>query len=110
MVFEIKWLTQPALSASTHLGQDVKSQPEWELHPALRNILKELVQKETKFNWLNASRKRGSFRIFPTDGARAFRPIRLDRRQLFLVREGGQIVEHINKKKRVVTFGNQKYV
>ena len=92
------------------MGKILTVQPEWELHPALRNILKELVQKETKFNCLNASRKRGSFNILPTDGARAYRPICLDRRQLVLVREEEQIVDHINRKKMVDAFGKQKYV
>ena len=40
----------------------------------------------------------------PTDGARACRPNGLDRRQISLDREEGQIVDHGNIEKRVVTF------
>ena len=48
--------------------------------------------------------------ILHIDGARECRPIGLDRRQLDLVREGGQIVDHRDMKEWVVTFENQKYV
>ena len=51
--------------------------------------------------------ERGTFKIMPIDGARACRPIGLDRRQVDLVREGGQIVDHGNMKEWVVIFGNQ---
>ena len=54
--------------------------------------------------------ERGSFNIFPTDGARACKPISLDRRKLGLVREEGQIVDHDNMKERLVTFGDPEYV
>ena len=47
-----------------------------------------------------------SSKILPTDGARAWRPIGLDRRQIGLVREEGQIVEYENMEERVVTFKN----
>ena len=47
--------------------------------------------------------------ILPRDGDRACRLISLDWRQLSLVREEGQIVEHRNMNKRAVTFGNQEY-
>ena len=49
-------------------------------------------------------------KILPTDGARACRPIGLDRRQLGMEREEGEIVDHGNMKERLVTFGNQEYV
>ena len=59
---------------------------------------------------MKANRKRGSFKNLPTDGVRAFRPIALVRRQVRLVREDGQIVDHGNMKERLVTYGNQDYV
>ena len=40
----------------------------------------------------------------PTDGARACKPISLDRRQLFLAMEEGQIVDHGNMKERIVNL------
>ena len=61
-------------------------------------------------NFLKASRVRGSFKIPPTDGSRVCRPIGLKRRQLDLVREEGEIVDHGNVKERVVTFEKQEYV
>ena len=59
---------------------------------------------------LKTSRDRGSFKILPTDGARACKPNCLDKRQLGLVREEGEMVDHGNMKERVVTFGNQDYL
>ena len=53
-------------------------------------------------NCLKASRERGSYMILPTDGARACRPIGLDRRQLGL--EDGHIVDHGDMKERTVTL------
>ena len=59
---------------------------------------------------MKGSRERGSFKILPTNGARVYKPISLDRRQIGLIMEEGQIVYHGNEKERVVTFGNQEYV
>ena len=60
-----------------------------------------------KINILEASRERGSFKILPIDGDQAYRPIDLDRRQLGLAGEEGQIVNHGNMRKSVVTFEKQ---
>ena len=50
------------------------------------------------------------FKILPTDGAKACRPMDLDRRQLGLVREGGEIGDKGNMKYRVVVFRKEEYV
>ena len=41
---------------------------------------------------------------------REYRPIGLDMKQLGLVREEGENVDHETVKERVVTFGKQDYV
>ena len=47
----------------------------------------------------------------PTDGAKAFRPICLDRKQLGLVSEKGPIMDRQKiKEKKVVGLGNKEYV
>ena len=46
------------------------------------------------FNILKVSRVRGKFQILPTDGVRKCWLIGLDRRQLGLVKEERQIVDH----------------
>ena len=60
----------------------------------MRNQFKEPVKKK-KTN-LKASREIAKFTILPTDtdGARACWQLGLDRRQLVLVKEEGQIVDH----------------
>ena len=68
------------------------------------------VKTKQKGNCLKARRGRGIFKILLTDGAIACKPIDLDRSQLGLVREEGQILYHGNMKERVVTFGNQELV
>ena len=78
------------------------SQPQRELRPPLRNAFRKPVSKTIFRNFFNASRTRGNLKILPTDGATACRLIPLDRRQLGLVREEGQIVNHGNMK-------NQEY-
>ena len=60
--------------------------------------------------YLKASGERGYIKNLPQDGRRAFRPISLDRRQLGLVREEGQIVDHGNMNERLVIDGNKEYV
>ena len=50
------------------------------------------------------TRKSASFQIMPIDGAQAFRPIGLDRTQLGLAWEKGNIVNFQNTRKRVPTF------
>ena len=73
-----------------------------ELDPPLRNTFKEAVSKNViKLNCLKANRERGIFKILPTDVTRACKHISLDKRQLGLVREEGQIVDHGNMKERV---------
>ena len=42
--------------------------------------------------------------MLPTDGARAYKTISLDRRQLGLVVEEGQFVDHGNMTERIVNF------
>ena len=51
-----------------------------------------------------------SFKILPSDGARACKPISLYMRHLGLVGKDWQITDHSNMKERVVTFGHQDYV
>ena len=53
---------------------------------------------------LKACRERGNFKILPIDGARTCRTISLLRKQLGLVREEGQIMDHC------IIKGNQEYV
>ena len=103
-VSEIKWQTAPVLSASTQPKQDTKkitSQTQRELHPSLKNPSKEPFFIKYLFNCLKASRERGSLKILLPDGARACRPIGLDRRRQGLVREEWQTVSHANIFKKI---------
>ena len=63
-----------------------------------------------KKGFLKASSERGSFNILLKDGFRVCRPIGMQRRQLGLVREEDQIVDHGYMKERIITLGNQVYV
>ena len=91
LVSEIKWLAQ---------------QPCQLLHKILinwpvslvRNLichrgtpLKCLFLNKYILNFLKDSKEKGSFKILPTYGVRAYRPVGLDRRQLGLVGKEGKL-------------------
>ena len=95
---EIKCWTPTPQQPQHILGKIQKksaSQPHRELQ-----ALAEITFKKPKqtFIGLKASRERGYIKILPLDGTRACRPIGLDGRQLGLVREKRQIVDHGNMK------------
>ena len=85
-----------AWGASTH------TEPQRKVNPLL-NTLKEPLSKK-KLICLKTSSEGTKFKILPTDGARACWQICLDRRQLGLVNEEGQIVDHGKIKKRGYSF------
>ena len=107
-ISEIKWWTPQASPGSTYLRQDPNKQgiqPHRELNPRSGSTF-----KKPFFNSFTASRKRANFKIVPIDGAQAFKPIGLDRKQLGLEREEGKIVDHRNLMKREATLAKLKYV
>ena len=89
------------MSASIHPGQDPKKigiQPQREVNPPLRNPFNEPISKiiclETA--WKLAGREQSS-RYGPKIAHSACWPIGLDRKQLSLVREEGQIADYAKK-------------
>ena len=95
-----KILKNDAFSLSLSLGSSIREQ---------RAPLKSLFIERKKMyyrNNLKYIRQRAKFKILPTYGASACCHIGLDRRQLGLVGEKGQIAKHTKTKKMVVPSGN----